>query len=382
MNSLHVLSDEVLAEAASEIAQGYCWLAYNTACYFLERGDVVFFSTREEAKEFAVNNVSDADSFCVIEARSIQHFMLQFPYELSLLNQTPIDQSLNNIFMNQQNLDYLKNNLKYMGFGEKLGDKLESQMRKGEPDFQLRFDAEFNKKPFVAVLNFRKSDQSGMYFFNSYHATLQRNDGEILDQAFYVNKGKGITAKEAYNLLEGRAVYKEMTNKDGQTYHAWQEIDFDKRDKHNNHEMKQYHENYGYDLKATLSKFDIREVKEPDLAEVLISSLQKGNLQAVAFEREGSVAKIFVEAAPQYKTINIYDANLKMLSKEQKVHIMSPEARQERINEIAQDAKAADKAIDKKQDNKLQKGKQVKPEKGNGLLPKKRKGQKNGMSLH
>ena len=103
----------------------------------------------------------------------------------------------------------------------------------------MTFNAEVNKKPFEAVLQFRKSDSSDMYFLNSYHASLERSNGEKVDQTFYLNKGKGITAKEAYNLLEGRAVFKELANKAGYPYKAWLRLDFESKDKNNNHEMKQ-----------------------------------------------------------------------------------------------------------------------------------------------
>lgn len=218
--------------------------------------------------------------------------------------------------MNDKNYEYVKDNLKYAGFGEGLSEALKEQMQAGAPSFQLTFEAEINKKPFAAVLNFRKSDNKDMYFFNSYHASLQRSNGDMMDQAFYLNKGKGITAKEAYNLLEGRAVYKELENKEGQKYHAWLQIDFGKRDKSNNHEVKQYHEAYGYDLKEALAKYPIHDMKEPDLRDILLASLQKGNLQAVAFEKEGGAVRMFVEANPQYKSVNVYDSELKRVPKE------------------------------------------------------------------
>jgi hypothetical protein len=63
-------------------------------------------------------------------------------------------------------------------------------------------------------LQFRKSDNSDMYFFNSYEASLQRSNSERVNQTFYLNKGKGVTTKEAFNLLDGRAVHKELTNRD------------------------------------------------------------------------------------------------------------------------------------------------------------------------
>ncbi len=128
--------------------------------------------------------------------------------------------------MNQQNLNYLKENLKYMGFGESLYPVLEKNIQQRFPEFVLKLHLDMNRKPFDVDLHFRKSDNSDMYFFNSYSASLQRSNGEKVEQTFYLNKGKGVTAKEAYNLLEGRAVYKELTTKAGESYKAWLQLDF------------------------------------------------------------------------------------------------------------------------------------------------------------
>ena len=142
-----------------------------------------------------------------------------------------------------------------------------------------------------------------MYFFNSYHASLQRSNSEKVDQTFYLNKGKGVTAKEAFNLLDGRAVHKELTNKENVPYKAWLQLDFQKKDKTNNFEVKQFHENYGYDLKAAVSKYAVAELNTPEKEKPLMQSLQRGNVQSVTIEKDGSPQKMFIEANPQYKTV-------------------------------------------------------------------------------
>ena len=218
--------------------------------------------------------------------------------------------------MNEQNFEYLKDNIKYMGFGEKLHTELENQLRAGNSEFQLTAVSEINRKQFEAKLQFRKSDNSDMYFFNSYTASLQKSNGEKVEQKFYLDKGKGVTAKEAYNLLEGRAVYKELTNKANEPYKAWIQIDFSSKDKNNNHEMKQFHENYGYDLMAVLSKYALPALLDSEKEKALLQSLQKGNVQSVMIEKEGRAVKAFIEANPQFKTINLYDGEFKRVQKE------------------------------------------------------------------
>jgi hypothetical protein len=178
-----------------------------------------------------------------------------FPICDSVKNDTPHQQKFHPDVMNNENLQYLTDNIKYMGFGENLKSELEKNMNEGKGEFQLDHKAEINKKPFEATLNFRKSDSTDMYFFNNYHASLEKSNGEKMEQTFYLNKGKGVTAKEAYNLLDGRAVHKDLVTKEGHPYKAWMQLDPANKDKNNNFEVKQFHENYGFDLKAAVEKF-------------------------------------------------------------------------------------------------------------------------------
>ena len=276
--------------------------------------------------------------------------------------------------MNEKNFEYLKDNVKYMGFGEKQNDTLEQHLKEGKESFQMKFTADINKKPFEAVLQFRKSDNSDMYFFNSYHASLERTNGEKVDQTFYLNKGKGVTAKEAYNLLEGRAVFKELSNKAGEPYKAWIQLDFDNKDKNNNNEVKQYHENYGYDLKTAVGKFPVAELDGGEKEKALMQSLQKGNIQSVTIEANGEQKKMFIEANPQYKTVNLYNDRMQRLGQEQRLDILEKHA----IKELKEEKIIKeDKQQEVKQDNK----KSLKQNGSNDLDPPKKKSRKKGMSI-
>ena len=341
MKKENAIADEVLDLIAIAIAKGENWMAYNKSLYFLDKADVSFFKDKEGALEFPQSNHSDHDHFHIIHVRSVADVFRQLPYgegnqkvndpdrnglydrDGNDFTDALIDhweqQQINNSkinFMNEQNFLYLKDNIKYMGFGENMSEALEANLKQGKPEFTLSNKTEVNKKPFEVNLHFRKSDSSDMYFFNSYNASLQRSNGEKVDQTFYLTNGKGITAKEAYNMLEGRSVFKELSTKEGQTYKAWVQLDFENKDKHNNHEVKQFHENYGYDLKAAVSKFAISELADPEKEKSLMQSLQKGNIQSVSIEKDGNVSKMFIEANPQFKTITLYDAHMKRMQKE------------------------------------------------------------------
>src|SRR5688572_3374627 len=150
-----------------------------------------------------------------------------------------------------------------------------------------------------------------MYFFNRYQATL-RNENPELDksQTFYNFKGYGITSKEAFNLLSGRAVNKDLVDGNEKPYNAWLKLDFTEKDKNNNYKVNYFHSGYGYDLESTLKKYPIKELNNDEEKSKLIKSLQKGNIQQVTFVRNGKEERMYVDANPQYKSLNVYDSTM------------------------------------------------------------------------
>lgn len=225
--------------------------------------------------------------------------------------------------MNQKNFEFLKDQLKFTGFGETLENVLKENLQKEKNDFQLKHEVSFGKDLLSLDLNFKKSDQSDMYFFNSYKLGLHKeNSKEVLEQTFYINKDSNITVKEAYNLLEGRSVNKDLKNREGEVYNAWLKMDFKEADASGNFKINHYHQNYGYDLEANLAKHPIKELENTKFKDDLINSLKKGNVQSVTFLTDGVEKKQFIEANPQFKTINVYDGSMQRINdretKEQK----------------------------------------------------------------
>jgi hypothetical protein len=220
--------------------------------------------------------------------------------------------------MNQKNFDYLKDQVKFTGFGEGLETKLKERMEEQSQEFQLLHKTNFGKDEGIATLHFKKSNESDMYFFNKYELALTpEHSPDITEQTFFINKGNTITLKEAYNLMNGRSINKDQTNKEGQVYNAWMQIDFKETNDNGNYKIKQFHQNYGYDLDNVLAKHPIKELSNEQEKTRLIQSLQKGNRQSVTFMENGNEQKYFIEANPQFKTINIYDNNMQRLSNRQ-----------------------------------------------------------------
>lgn len=139
-------------------------------------------------------------------------------------------------------------------------------------------------------------------------------------QTFYVEKGKGFTAEQAANLIQGRAVYRDdLLSLAGMAYKAWVKLDFDKpKDRHNNFTTNQYHDpSYGFDLQKTLDKYDIRELNDPKQQAKLLESLKNGNRPLVTTQKDGEMIKLHVEAVPRYGNVNFYNEKGKVEKREQ-----------------------------------------------------------------
>ncbi|MES2108559.1 MAG: hypothetical protein V4577_07425, partial [Bacteroidota bacterium] len=111
------------------------------------------------------------------------------------LNRTETQQQIlllkTNTIMNTQNLEFLKNSLLNLGFGDKLNTEMEKQIKDKTPEFALTAQHEFNQKKIDYTLNFKAGDNHEMYFFNNYEATISKGKDEHINQTFYINKGNG-----------------------------------------------------------------------------------------------------------------------------------------------------------------------------------------------
>lgn len=240
--------------------------------------------------------------------------------------------------MNQENFDYLKNQVKFTGFGEGLEGQLKEKIQGQHPEFTLQHSAEYGQDKVNVTLHFRKSDEKDMYFFNKYDMSLKKSEaGEEMKQTFYVGKDNTFTFKEAYNLMDGRAVNKDLVNKQEEKYNSWVQLDRNDADEKGNFKVKHFHENYGYDLEAVLSKHKIKELGDDTDKGRLIDSLKKGNKQSVTFIKEGEEQKGFVQANPQYKSLKIFDGKGK-------------EIRQNETRSEKQDTKKSAKQAEKPND--------------------------------
>ena len=214
--------------------------------------------------------------------------------------------------MNELNLDYLNRQIKFTGFGEGHAAELKAKIEKGEVEFVLLHNQDFGKDQTAATLHFRKAENSDMYFFNRYALLLKTDQyPDPIKQTFYVNaKQDNITLKEAYNLLSGRSVFKEMTPKEGEKYKAWLLLDFKDINANGQFKMNQISGKNGFDLEASLVKHPIQELNTNEGTRRLLESLERGNRQQVGYGPEGQIQKVYLEAAPKFNSLNFFDSKM------------------------------------------------------------------------
>jgi hypothetical protein len=211
-------------------------------------------------------------------------------------------EKLNQKHMNTENLSYLKKQLLNLGFGEKLNDELEKNIKSGKKEFTLTTDQEYNKQNVDYTLHYKAGDQNDMYFFNKYDASLRDKE---MQQTFYINKGSGITAKEAYNLMEGRAVHKQLENLEGEKYNAWIIIDKENKTENGNFKLRPFTDGWNYKPERAIDKLDIVGIGEEGARDKLMKSLEKGNRHQVTAIKDSKEVKLFLEANPAEHRVNL-----------------------------------------------------------------------------
>jgi hypothetical protein len=205
------------------------------------------------------------------------------------------------LIMNQVNYDFLRNDLKFLGFGEGLQPELKEALETEHQSFELLYQHKIEDDAVEATLYFTRPDPDGYFFFSKYEMRLDKKK-----HSFFIFKGKGITVKEAYNLLNGRAVYKLRTAKNGQKYNEWVQLDLQVKDEEG-FRIIIYPESHGFDLSTVVDSFQIETPSANWDQSMFIRSLEKGNLQAAFIRENGAYRKVYVQADPGNRTLLIHE---------------------------------------------------------------------------
>jgi hypothetical protein len=201
----------------------------------------------------------------------------------------------------ENNYEFLVKDLKYLGFDSSLNADLKEMLGTEADAFELEYRAAVQQEPLEAVLYFYRLSPEGYFFFSKYVLSVSGRK-----HPFFVFKGRGMTVKEGFNLLNGRAVFKQRTAKNGQTYNEWLDLDLTIRED-NGFKPRIYPESYGFDLSALISSLMIDTPTANWDRAMLIRSLEKGNLQTAFIKQEGTNRKVNIQANPRERTITIHE---------------------------------------------------------------------------
>lgn len=253
--------------------------------------------------------------------------------KLNINNQTP------NIMETQKEFDqveYLKNQMKYLGFGE--GEKLHKDLEKGIKSKNQQFEIKTtsdkslpeNKVDFT--LKFNKTDSGGI-FLNSYNAKLTNEKNEEISHNFPVNRENTFTAKEAINLLEGRSVKIEFHNpKSDQQETAFVQFNFDEpKTEKGNYLFQNFYKNYGVETNKIVEKSNLIFDK-PEYKENTIKSLEKGNVVKVKFEQDDKVIEGKAILNPQNRNLKLYDSEMNRINTNKPLEGIEQDNKHEKSN--------------------------------------------------
>jgi len=240
-------------------------------------------------------------------------------------------------------VQYLKDQLKYLGFGEneKLHKDLEKGIKSKDQQFEVKSSSDKtlpgNKVDFI--LKYNKTERGGI-FLNSYHAKLTNEKSDEISHNFPLSRESSFTAKEAVNLLEGRSVKIDFHNpKSDQLDTAFVKFDFETpKTEKGNYNFQNFYKNYGVDTQKIIEKSNLIFDK-PEWREGIIKSLEKGNIVKVKFELDNKVIEGKAVLNPQYKNLNLYDSDMNRLNTNKPLEGIENDNKQEKNNAKEQSIK-------------------------------------------
>jgi hypothetical protein len=220
-----------------------------------------------------------------------------------LIEQIAIRQDLKEV---EQNSQSLHDQVQRIGFRD-LSARIDQQIRQGRGQFVIPVSYYINEKERLDhQLTFVK-DQTGYYQFEGYKTALQNESKpeEIREHYFKMQEAYSIDIIQAHNLLAGRAIQKGT---------SWMQLDLNDKDPNGNYRIKEFYSGYGYNLEKSLQQLPLKELSNKTEADKLKDALKQGSRQSVILIKDGSEHRFYIEANPQFKSVNIYDEHSRKIT--------------------------------------------------------------------
>lgn len=202
----------------------------------------------------------------------------------------------------ERNNRALFNNLQKVGFNEVFG-KVERYMKLGQEKFTVPVSLYLNEKERLNHSLYFTKNEWGHYQFEGFKTALHNELNPVENRNHYFN-GYDFNSRQAYNLLAGRAVFV-----DG----IWKQFDLNDKNGEDNYRIKEFPKDYNYSIEKAIEMLPLQIRKSLD-KESVVNSLKEGEREQVVLLKDGKEQKYFIDASPQFRSLDIFNSNLKKVT--------------------------------------------------------------------
>lgn len=203
----------------------------------------------------------------------------------------------------ERNFNSLNEIVQRIGFPD-LSEKIKNHIDREQENFSLPLSYYINERERINhTLCFSKNTE-GRFELDGFKSSLKNNSAPQDNREYYFKNGQECNFKlnEVYNLLSGRSVEHNQ---------SWFQLDFNDKDASGNYHLKEFQNEYAYNLEKTLKAIPLKEISNPYEMEKLKNTLRQGDRASAVLIKNGRENKIYIEANPQFRSINIYDQHLR-----------------------------------------------------------------------
>lgn len=210
--------------------------------------------------------------------------------------------------MNQQYQPVIREAIKKIGLPGFLDLTIEPVELSGEQPSEVQFTEVIDRGDSLmeVTLYFKRPIKGNIYSFTRYNCLLHYQEDSSKERSCTFYRRKFVpTIREAYNLLQGRSINKDVNSILDGVYNAWIMLNLQDKDSDGNYKLHYFPTENGYQLEKVLAMYPIRELHDEELKAALLLSLKAGDRCLVTLDRARKSEKAYIEAIPRLKTIGI-----------------------------------------------------------------------------
>jgi hypothetical protein len=216
------------------------------------------------------------------------------------------------------NFHDLKKQMVDLGFGEVFAESLWLEMQKGVPKITFPYRTLIDEHVVGCELQFSKM-ANGNYFFNQYRIDVSgitddlgnfAHRSQTIPVEYYDTANKSCSVQEAYNLLNGRWVFKDVAYPDGLYYKDWMRYDPSTVTLSGNSRIELLGKNRSFDLDGAIKELPIVKFGQHNCFEEFKRSLEQGNKEeATILTSAGEKIGFKIIVSPDANTLDVYQKN-------------------------------------------------------------------------